>query len=99
MSIVSATKYYSGHSDVMGGSLAVNKKAFKYFDKAASQGLSQAEYHLGIHYRDGRGVRKNGDIANYWFRKAKENGLIEINHINQSFAVREPDDVHLYVKN
>ena len=25
MSIVSATKYYSGHADVMGGSLAVNK--------------------------------------------------------------------------
>ena len=29
MSIVSATKYYSGHSDVMGGTLAVNKKLFK----------------------------------------------------------------------
>ena len=29
MSIVSATKYYSGHSDVMGGSLAVNKKVFQ----------------------------------------------------------------------
>ena len=28
MSIVSATKYYSGHSDVMGGSLEVNKKVF-----------------------------------------------------------------------
>ena len=28
MTIVSATKYYSGHSDVMGGSLAVNKKVF-----------------------------------------------------------------------
>ena len=34
MSIVSATKYYSGHSDVMGGSLAVNKKVFKQVDKA-----------------------------------------------------------------
>ena len=33
MSIVSATKYYSGHSDVMGGSLAVNKKVFKYVQK------------------------------------------------------------------
>ena len=29
MSIVSATKYYSGHSDVMGGSLAVSKRIFK----------------------------------------------------------------------
>ncbi len=34
MSIVSATKYYSGHSDVMGGSLAVNQKIFKYVEKA-----------------------------------------------------------------
>ena len=34
MSIVSATKYYSGHSDVMGGSLAVNKKVFKQVEKA-----------------------------------------------------------------
>ena len=34
MSIVSATKYYSGHSDVMGGSLAVNKKVFKYVQNA-----------------------------------------------------------------
>ena len=34
MSIVSATKYYSGHSDVMGGSLAVNKKVFNYVKRA-----------------------------------------------------------------
>ena len=34
MSIVSATKYYSGHSDVMGGSLAVNKKVFKHVEIA-----------------------------------------------------------------
>ncbi len=34
MSIVSATKYYSGHSDVMGGSLAVTKRVFKHVEKA-----------------------------------------------------------------
>jgi len=34
MSIVSATKYYSGHSDVMGGSLAVNKKVFSKVKEA-----------------------------------------------------------------
>ena len=33
MAIVSATKYYSGHSDVMGGSLAVNQKVFKHVEK------------------------------------------------------------------
>ena len=35
MSIVAATKYYSGHSDVMAGSLAVNKKVFKQVQKAS----------------------------------------------------------------
>ena len=34
MAIVSATKYYSGHSDVMGGTLAVNRKVFKHIQKA-----------------------------------------------------------------
>ena len=34
MAIVSATKYYSGHSDVMGGSLAVNKMVFKFVQEA-----------------------------------------------------------------
>ena len=33
MSVVAATKYYSGHSDVMGGTLAVNKRVFKYVEK------------------------------------------------------------------
>jgi cystathionine beta-lyase len=35
MSIVAATKYYSGHADVMGGSLAVNKRVYKYVEKAS----------------------------------------------------------------
>ena len=40
MSIVAATKYYSGHSDVMGGSLAVNKKVFDSY-KDGTQGRDQ----------------------------------------------------------
>ena len=75
-----------------------NDKAFEYFDKAASQGIHQAEYHLGIHYRDGRGVTKNNDIANYWFKKAKAKDLKEKDYINDSFAFREPGDVDLYIK-
>jgi len=40
MSIVSATKYYSGHSDVMGGTLAVNKKVFnKVYNSQRVTGL------------------------------------------------------------
>ncbi len=35
MSIVSATKYYSGHSDVMGGSLAISKRVFKFVEQTS----------------------------------------------------------------
>ncbi len=49
MSIVSATKYYSGHSDVMGGSLAVNKKVFpkvKLAEKITGQRLGPDDAYL-----------------------------------------------------
>ena len=35
MSIVSATKYYSGHSDVMGGSLAISKRVFQLVEQTS----------------------------------------------------------------
>ncbi|MAI58937.1 MAG: hypothetical protein CML56_08170, partial [Rhodobacteraceae bacterium] len=38
LSIVSATKYYSGHSDVMGGSLAVSKRVFNKVNRAQNEG-------------------------------------------------------------
>ncbi len=55
MSFSSATKYFSGHSDVMGGSLAVNKKVFKkimFFYKLSGYRMSADEAYLII-----RGLR------------------------------------------
>ena len=55
MSIVSATKYYSGHSDVMGGSLAINKKVFKLVEptnRVSGLRLSPDEAYLVL-----RGIR------------------------------------------
>ena len=55
MSFSSATKYYSGHSDAMGGSLAVNKKVFKkvmFFYKLSGYRMSADEAYLII-----RGLR------------------------------------------
>ena len=55
MSFCSATKYYSGHSDAMGGSLAVNKKVFKkimFFYKLSGYRMSADEAYLVI-----RGLR------------------------------------------
>ena len=55
MSLCSATKYFSGHSDAMGGSLAVNKKVFKkimFFYKLSGYRMSADEAYLII-----RGLR------------------------------------------
>ena len=55
MSFCSATKYFSGHSDAMGGSLAVNQKVFKkimFFYKLSGYRMSADESLLII-----RGLR------------------------------------------
>ena len=55
MSFSSATKYFSGHSDAMGGSLAVNKNVFKkimFFYKLSGYRMSADEAYLII-----RGLR------------------------------------------
>jgi cystathionine beta-lyase len=55
MSFTSATKYFSGHSDAMGGSLAVNKKVFKkvmFFYKLSGYRMAADEAYLII-----RGLR------------------------------------------
>ena len=55
MSFCSATKYYSGHSDAMGGSLSVNKKVFNqimFFYKLSGYRMSADEAYLII-----RGIR------------------------------------------
>ncbi len=55
MSFSSATKYFSGHSDAMGGSLAVNKKVYKrvmFFYKLSGYRMAADEAYLII-----RGLR------------------------------------------
>ncbi len=55
MSIVSATKYYSGHADVMAGSLAVSKKVYKkvwWYNHVSGYRLSSDDAYLVL-----RGLR------------------------------------------
>ena len=55
ISITSATKYYSGHSDVMGGTVAVNKKVYKkvwWYNHLSGYRLSPDDAYLII-----RGLR------------------------------------------
>ena len=70
MAIVSATKYYSGHSDVMGGSLAVNKKVFKrvmFFYKLSGYRMSADEAYLII-----RGLRTLDTRLNQHYENTKQ---------------------------
>ena len=47
-------------------------EAVKWYRKAAEQGLSQAQYNLGVMYAEGRGVEQNDAEAVKWYRKAAE---------------------------
>lgn len=70
MSFSSATKYFSGHSDAMGGSLAVNKKVFKkimFFYKLSGYRMSSDEAYLII-----RGLRTLDTRLNQHYENTKQ---------------------------
>lgn len=49
-------------------------RAFKYFDKAAQSGLSQAMHNVGVYYLHGKGVAKNAALALAYFTEAAKLG-------------------------
>ena len=52
-----------------------NKKlAFKWYEKAAKQGYTQAQNNLALMYEKGEWVDKNEKLAKEWFTKAAEEG-------------------------
>jgi len=83
VSISSATKYFSGHSDAMGGTLAVNKKAYnkiKFCDKLLGSRLSADEAYLII-----RGIRTL-DIR---LKAHSENTIKVINFLKKQKKIKE----------
>ncbi len=83
MSFCSATKYYSGHSDAMGGSLAVNKKVFKkvmFFYKLSGYRMSADEAYLIM-----RGIR----TLDVRLKKHHENTKIIINFLKKQKKIKE----------
>ena len=83
MSFSSATKYFSGHSDAMGGSLAVNKKVFKqimFFYKLSGYRMSADEAYLII-----RGLRTLDTRLNSHYENTKE----VINFLKRQKKVKE----------
>ena len=83
MSFSSTTKYISGHSDAMGGSLAVNKKVFKkimLFYKLSGYRLSADEAYLII-----RGLR----TLDVRLKQHYENTKIVINFLKKQKKIKE----------
>ena len=83
VSISSATKYFSGHSDAMGGTLSVNKKTYnkiKFCDKLLGSRLSADEAYLII-----RGIRTL-DIR---LKAHYENTIKIINFLKKQKKIKE----------
>ncbi len=83
MSFSSATKYFSGHSDAMGGSLAVNKKVFKqimFFYKLSGYRMSADEAYLII-----RGLRTLDTRLDQHYKNTKQ----VINFLKKQKKVKE----------
>tara|TARA_E500000178_G_scaffold288033_1_gene290520 strand:+ start:146 stop:1342 length:1197 start_codon:yes stop_codon:yes gene_type:complete len=83
MSFSSATKYFSGHSDAMGGSLAVNKKVFRqvmFFYKLSGYRMSADEAYLII-----RGLRTLDTRLNKHFENTRQ----VINFLSKQKKVKE----------
>ena len=83
MSFCSATKYYSGHSDAMGGSLAVTKKVFKkimFFYKLSGYRMSADEAYLII-----RGLR----TLDTRLKQHSENTKTVINFLKKQKKIKE----------
>mgnify|MGYP001229207516 FL=1 len=83
MSFCSATKYYSGHSDAMGGSLAVNKKLYNkimFFYKLSGYRMSADEAYLII-----RGLR----TLDTRLKQHSENTKVVINFLKRQKKIKE----------
>lgn len=63
-------------------------ETFEQAKKAAEQGNALAQYSLGLHYVDGRGVAKDDAEAVKWFHKAAQqgnaNGQFELGYMYES---------------
>jgi len=83
VSISSATKYLSGHSDAMGGTLAVNKKTYskvKFCDKLLGSRLSADEAYLII-----RGAR----TLDVRLKAHSENTIKVVNFLKKQKKIKE----------
>ena len=56
------------------------EEVFKCFKRLAEQGHAQAQYNLGLLYRNGEGTLTDKKKAFYWYTQAAEQGLAAAQH-------------------
>ncbi len=76
-----AELYMSGEG-IMADKKQNAAEGFKWYEKAAEQGLTEAQHELGMCYAAGAGVKKDKQEALTWFEKAANN-----NHIYSQYVV------------
>ena len=52
------------------------ERAAEWHERAASQGLANAQYHMGLLYERGEGVPRDDVAAAHWHRQAAEQGEV-----------------------
>lgn len=74
------------------------QKAAYMWEKAATQGLAEAQYGLGIMYETGNGVKKSNVEALNWYKKAAEQGDTEAQKradaLSQEQNAHSPEDLY-----
>ena len=58
--------------------------SLRIFTSLAEQGDADAQYHLGLMFKDGKGVIQDFDAAVKWYTLAAERGFFEA-HVNLGF--------------
>ena len=59
----------------------VDKKGLEFVKKTAAKGHPEFQYHLGMYYKYGLGVKQDTNKALYWFKKAADQGHLKAKRV------------------
>ncbi|CAI2177922.1 8907_t:CDS:2, partial [Funneliformis geosporum] len=63
------------------GTIVDKRNAFDLFYKAANLGDGIAQYNLGIMYEKGDGIKKNMELATYWYKQGYQNAQNRLENV------------------
>lgn len=94
-----ATLYFKGPLSA-GSRRATQSEALRWMRRAAEQNWPEAEFDLGLMYRDGFGVPQDLEVARTWYIRAAEHGgpVVQLRlgtlyyHGSDSFGVQKDDE-------